>query len=76
MPLYDFKCGLCKYEFEEIVKSYLVQVISCPDCDGPADRVRINKNVNHQFKCGGFYKIDSREDNKRNNSEVKDGRKI
>lgn len=38
MPIYDFECGECGYEFDSIEKSS-VKIIDCPECGKKAKKV-------------------------------------
>jgi len=38
MPLYEYRCGSCKYEFEDLRSSTEDAVIPCKKCGKPADR--------------------------------------
>ena len=57
MPLYNYKCPKCGFEFEKIVSNYEKEVIYCPKCNVECEREFPN-SVSHKFVGGGFYTTD------------------
>jgi putative FmdB family regulatory protein len=41
MPIYEFKCKLCKYEFEKLCDHSLdpAKFPRCPQCNGPTNKL-------------------------------------
>ena len=58
MPIYEYECGLCHFDFERRQRFDEEPVALCPKCQGKARRV-IN-SVPVIFKGSGFYITDSR----------------
>ena len=43
MPLFEFECGSCQNEFEELVfSSNGTSDVTCPDCGGPDVKKKIS----------------------------------
>lgn len=55
MPLFDFRCSDCGYEFERIVKG--ASSIECPKCGARAEK-QISAPARPQLKGSGFYETD------------------
>jgi putative FmdB family regulatory protein len=56
MPIYEYKCLACGYEFEEIQKFSDPVINICPKCGG-----RVEKKISApavQFKGSGWYITD------------------
>ena len=55
MPIYEYACGNCEYELEEVQKFNDPVLVECPQC-GKAELYRkISKSAFH-LKGGGWYK--------------------
>ncbi len=68
MPIYQFKCKECEYEFEEF-KNWVIynnkpaiqgvpNLSRCPKCQSIAEKILGFTNLLLQFKGSGFYKTD------------------
>ncbi len=57
MPIYEYRCKKCGYEFELIQKFTDPQTVKCPKCGGEAVRV-LSSRVAFNFKGEGFYEND------------------
>jgi len=51
MPIYEFQCTKCDYEFEKLLASTKIGRLLCPKCCGQAVKVMSASN----FKVGGNY---------------------
>ncbi len=75
MPIYEYKCLSCGYEFEEIQKFSDPVVSICPKCGGVVEKKISAPAV--QFKGSGWYVTDYTKKNsikssERKNEEVKE----
>ncbi len=69
MPIYEYKCIECGYEFEEILKFSDPEIKTCPKCGG-----RVEKKISApavQFKGSGWYITDYAKKNNIRASEKK-----
>ena len=57
MPNYDYKCGKCGYEFEELQGINDKPLRKCPKCKGKIKRL-IGAGCGIIFKGRGFYATD------------------
>ena len=60
MPIYEYECGLCCFQFERKQSFNDAPISACPKCDGEAHRVL--RSVPIIFKGDGFYVTDNRKD--------------
>lgn len=60
MPIYEYECGLCHFQFERKQSFGDDPVSLCPLCPGEAHRVL--RSVPVIFKGDGFYSTDNRKD--------------
>ena len=58
MPIYEYECGLCHFDFERRQRFDEEPVALCPKCQGKARRVLHSVPV--IFKGSGFYVTDNR----------------
>ena len=58
MPVYDYECGLCHFNFERRQRFDEEPVALCPKCQGKSRRVLHSVPV--IFKGSGFYVTDNR----------------
>ncbi len=58
MPIYEYRCLTCGYEFEEFQSINDAPIDRCSSCDGPVQK--LISNVGISFKGTGFYVNDSR----------------
>ena len=61
MPIYEYECDLCRYQFEKKQRFYDEAEAVCPECQGRARRVLHAAPA--IFKGSGFYITDSRKSN-------------
>lgn len=57
MPIYDFICSDCHYQFEDLIGHYKDPNPCCPKCGMSSDRT-IGTNIKPIFKGNGFYETD------------------
>ena len=55
MPIYEYGCAECGYEFEEMQKFRDPPLQDCPQCEQPAAQRKISISAFH-LKGGGWYK--------------------
>ncbi len=58
MPIYEYVCNDCGYDFERLQSFSDAPLESCPECDGRVRRVISAAGV--IFKGSGWYVTDSR----------------
>ena len=54
MPMYEYKCERCGFNFERLQKMSEEPIKICPKCGGKVNRL-IGSNINIIFKGSGFY---------------------
>lgn len=57
MPIYEYRCPNCGYQFEELQKLSAAPLSICPKCQQPNLEKIISKASFH-LKGGGWYKTD------------------
>ena len=55
MPIYEYGCAECGYEFEEMQKFRDPPLQDCPQCEQPAAQRKVSISAFH-LKGGGGYK--------------------
>ena len=55
MPIYEYLCASCGYQFEEVQKFNEPPLEECPDCGKKSARRQISMSAFH-LKGGGWYK--------------------
>ncbi len=59
MPIYEFKCNICKKEFEALVSSFSnIESVKCEQCSSP-DITRVPSSVNSKVKKSGSIPLAS-----------------
>ena len=69
MPIYEYLCGSCGFQFEEVEKFNDPPLEECPDCGKKSANRQVSMSAFH-LKGGGWYK-DGYSD-KKNESENKE----
>ena len=69
MPIYEYKCIECGYEFEEIQKFNDPPITVCPKCGGKVEK-KINAPA-FKFKGSGWYVTDYSKKNYKEASKQK-----
>jgi len=73
MPIYEYKCSECGYEFEEIQKFSDLPIAVCPKCGG-----KVYKKISapaFKFKGSGWYVTDYSKKIYKEASEKKEDKK-
>jgi len=73
MPIYEYKCSECGYEFEEIQKFNDLPITVCPKCGG-----KVYKKLSapaFKFKGSGWYVTDYSKNSYKEASEKKENKK-
>ncbi|MCI0711512.1 MAG: zinc ribbon domain-containing protein [Chloroflexi bacterium] len=60
MPLYDYRCQECGYDFEVKQSFHDNPIADCPNCSTEGSVVRVIGPAGVVFKGSGFYINDSR----------------
>ena len=55
MPIYEYRCKSCGYEFEEVQKFNDLPVDNCPECGQMSVERKVSMSSFH-LKGGGWYK--------------------
>ena len=55
MPIYEYLCASCGYQFEEVQKFNESPLEECPDCGKNSARRQVSMSAFH-LKGGGWYK--------------------
>ena len=55
MPIYEYLCARCGYQFEEVQKFNAPSLEECPDCGKNSARLQVSISAFH-LKGGGWYK--------------------
>ena len=55
MPIYEYHCESCGFQFEEVQKFSDSPLEECPDCGKNSARRQVSKSAFH-LKGGGWYK--------------------
>ena len=55
MPIYEYLCASCGYQFEEVQKFNESPLEECPDCGKKSARRQVSVSAFH-LKGGGWYK--------------------
>ena len=74
MPIYEYLCASCGYQFEEVQKFNEPPLEECPDCGINSARRQVSMSAFH-LKGGGWYKDGysdkTKESEKTDNSDKK-----
>lgn len=63
MPIYEYQCSDCQYEFEQIQKMSEAPVKTCPQCSKDTV-VRLISPAGFQLKGSGWYVTDFKDKDK------------
>lgn len=74
MPIYEFVCSNCGWEFERIQSFSATSTPRCPSCDSEQVVRRMGLPAIH-FKGSGWYSVDSKNDAKSNGKVENAGEK-
>ncbi|WP_026924754.1 FmdB family zinc ribbon protein [Glycomyces arizonensis] len=60
MPVYEYRCKECGYEFDRHQSFSEARLTDCPSCETKGALRKVFGNVGVTFKGSGFYRTDSR----------------
>ncbi|MEV3935464.1 zinc ribbon domain-containing protein [Glycomyces sp. NPDC049804] len=60
MPVYEYRCKECGYEFDKHQSFSEARLTDCPNCEAKGALRKVFGNVGVTFKGSGFYRTDSR----------------
>ena len=60
MPVYEYRCKECGYEFDKHQSFAEARLTDCPNCEAKGALRKVFGNVGVTFKGSGFYRTDSR----------------
>lgn len=70
MPIYEYKCQKCGYEFEQLQKATEEPLHTCPEC-GKKKLVKLISNTSFQLKGSGWYVTDFKDKKTKKDNAVK-----
>ena len=65
MPIYEYACRSCGYEFETLQKISEAPLVDCPSC-GAAELKKKVSAARFRLKGGGWYETDFKSGDKKN----------
>lgn len=65
MPIYEYQCKACGFEFETIQKVSEEALKDCPEC-GELELKKLISKAAFRLKGGGWYETDFKSGNKKN----------
>ena len=71
MPIYEYKCSKCEYQFEVIQRFSDNPVESCPECNEKSVKKLVSA-PSFRLKGGGWYETDFKTGSKKNIVDSKD----
>jgi putative FmdB family regulatory protein len=60
VPVYEYRCKECGYEFDKHQSFSEARLSDCPSCEAKGALRKVFGNVGVTFKGSGFYRTDSR----------------
>jgi putative FmdB family regulatory protein len=60
VPVYEYRCKECGYEFDKHQSFAEARLTDCPSCEAKGALRKVFGNVGVTFKGSGFYRTDSR----------------
>ncbi|MCH7232884.1 FmdB family transcriptional regulator [Glycomyces sp. L485] len=60
MPVYEYRCKECGFEFDKHQSFAEARLTDCPACEVAGSLRKVFGNVGVTFKGSGFYRTDSR----------------
>jgi len=67
MPIYEYQCLACSYEFEALQSVSEAPIIDCPGCNQPQLRLKLTAAA-FKLKGTGWYETDFKNNDKKNES--------
>jgi len=71
MPIYEYRCKSCGYEFEELQSIKEKPITVCPKCSKPSVKRLLSSGPALVFKGSGFYATDYPKSNTSSSSSRK-----
>jgi putative FmdB family regulatory protein len=71
MPIYEYRCKSCGYEFEELQSIKEKPITVCPKCSKPSVKRLLSSGPALVFKGSGFYATDYQKSNTSSSSGKK-----
>jgi len=71
MPIYEYRCKSCGYEFEELQSIKEKPITVCPKCSKPSVKRLLSSGPALVFKGSGFYATDYQKSNTSSSSDKK-----
>ncbi len=71
MPIYEYRCKSCGYEFEELQSIKEKPITVCPKCSKPSVKRLLSSGPALVFKGSGFYATDYQKSNTSSSSSRK-----
>jgi len=68
MPIYEYQCQECGYEFEKIQKISDARLTKCPKCEQDTLK-KLMSATGFRLKGGGWYESDFKSGSKKNIAE-------
>lgn len=65
MPIYEYQCQACEFEFEKLQKISDPVLVDCPQCHQPSLKKKISA-AGFRLSGGGWYETDFKSGNKKN----------
>lgn len=65
MPIYEYQCQACNYEFEKLQKISESAPLQCPQCQQAALKKKVSA-AGFRLSGGGWYETDFKSGNKKN----------
>jgi len=69
MPIYEYQCKACGYEFEKIQKISDARLVECPQC-GKEELKKLVSASGFRLKGSGWYESDFKSNGKKANEQA------
>lgn len=66
MPIYEYRCESCNFEFEKLQKMSDAPLLECPECQQSALKKKISA-AGFRLSGGGWYETDFKKGDKKKN---------
>ena len=73
MPIYEYRCAQCGYEFDELQKVSDAPLTECPQCAAHALQKKLSA-PNFRLKGSGWYETDFKKDKDKKRNLADDGK--
>lgn len=72
MPIYEYRCESCHYDFEKLQKMSDPVLTECPEC-GKSSLKKLVSAAGFRLKGSGWYETDFKNKPKKENTAKKEG---